>query len=421
MLMIQAIRYLSDQLEENLKVRNNSQAPSDTILAEKLKAHNPNAALIIAKPVDHPTDLEEETLRALAGLHLTDEQPQGKFVGKGFSLEMLALPPCAILKTPNSQLTRQKSDLINQTRDSTELHFGMTWGDFISLPCEEFKAKLKTSLIKEDLTQNKMTILARFRRQLILLSAYATQVLLEREKVINLAEGKFAFKDSIDEWLVARVTDCASEAQSLCAQVLEDNKIRVKSLTIEKGPGETEGMLKVCEQVVKEFYDFCNKANEKDRINSPDQRSMLDLMPNKTKLHQARRMLNEKAAKDLVVRLFKIATSQHYPEKAWYFSSWNPAGFSVDKAKVKCVELARALHDFEEAVSKCKDDSQEYWDLLLDKTHYEQAQANLHKPMFSASKQNAVKLWEEVHDGLVQMVPFCAEVAKTKHSHCEFK
>ncbi len=419
MLLIQAIKYLIDQLESSLKGRMNPNGSSDMQIALRLKAAPSNDGLgPILQAAAPKDDISEELLRQLAALELVEINEE-KFLAKhGIVVENLSLPPASILKKPNSALLRQVVPSIDKGTDDTILHFGITFSQLVTSTKAEFEGRLKTTLAKEDLTFNKMCILARFKRQLLLLSEYATQVLIEREKVFNVSKGAMTFNDSVDVWLKMMINECATEALELCQMVLRDAKVSLGALSIEKGEGETEGMIKICKQVVEEFVTFCQKANEQDHIAKTEQRSMVDLFPNKTQQQQALRAINEEAAQDLVERLVKIATYQHYPKASWYYSAWNPVGFSLATANDKCSELANALHAFEEQAKRYKDETAQYWKDMIDRTHESYNQATHHITRFSLYSQRSTQMWVEAHKKLVALAPFLAKDVVDPHRSC---
>jgi hypothetical protein len=171
---------------------------------------------------------------------------------------------------------------------------------------------------------------------------------------------------------------------------------------------------------VKDFVTFCQSANDLDGIKKHQQNSMVDLFPKKTQTQRALRLINEKAGQDLVERLFKEATYQHYPKAGWYFSHWNPFGFSPSVAEDKRKELAKALHAFEEIAAKYKEETPDYWGGLLQQSDLAFASAKKHGPMISMYVQQSTKLWEEVHDNLLQLTPFDATAASDEHRKCKF-
>lgn len=411
MLLIQAIKYLIDQLESSLKGRMKPDGSSDKQIALKLKAAPSNDGLgPVFQPVSPKDDISEELLQQLIALKLVEKDKEDKVSVKyGIILENLTLPPPSILKKSNSALLRQVVPSIDKETDDTALHFGITFSQLMTSTKAEFEGRLKTTLAKEDLTFNKMCILARFKRQLLLLSEYATQILIAREIAFNASNGELVFRDSVDAWLKMMVSECVTEALELCKMVLNDAKLKVGALVFEKGEGETEGMLKICKQVVDDFVSFCETANHTNNIAKTEQRSMVDLFPNKTQHQQALRAINEEAAQDLVERLVKIATYQHYPKASWYYNDWNPLGFNIITANDKCKELAKALDSFEEQAKKYKEETAQYWKDMLDKTHESFNQATHHVTSFSIYSQRSTQMWIEAHKKLVALAPFQAK------------
>jgi hypothetical protein len=331
------------------------------------------------------------------------------------------LPSTELLKQKNSRLTQQISSAISPDIDALPLHLGVSWGQLMSTTFDEFSSHLSAGMKNEDLTLNKMVILLRFKRQLILLSAFATKVLVEREKVWEKSQGKWPFEDSVDKWLTVMIAECFDEAIKLCKIALDNMKSKLGPLAIEHGAGETEGFLNICNQVVKDFVAFCQSANDLDGIKKYQQNSMIDLLPKKIQSQRALRLINEKAGQDLVERLFKEATYQHYPKAGWYFSHWNPFGFSPSVAEDKRKELAKALHAFEEVAIKHKEETPDYWSGLLQQSDLAFANAKHHAPMLTMYQQQSSALWKEVHDNLLQLTPFEASKASDEHRKCKFE
>lgn len=420
MLLIQAIRYLIDQIDANLMGRLGVNISPEKVLADKFKGPVLPFAPMVMTQTDNAIDIQ--LINQLEALKLVEIDPEHKTIKdlEGIDHTWLGLPSTKVLKQKNPKFMQQTSSAISADIDAMPLHLGVNWGQLMSTTYDEFSSHLSSGMKNEDLTFNKMLILLRFKRQLILLSAFATKVLVEREKVWEKSQGKLSFENSVDKWLMLMIAECFDEGIKLCKIALDNMKSKLGPVAIEHGAGETEGLLNICNQVVKDFVAFCQSANDLDGIKKHQQNSMIDLFPKKTQSQRALRLINEKAAQDLVERLFKEATYQHYPKAGWYFSHWNPFGFSPSVAEDKRKELAKALHAFEEIAAKHKEETPDYWDGLLQQSDQAFASAKKHLPMISMYVQQSTKLWEEVHDNLLQLTPFDATAASDAHRKCKF-
>ncbi len=432
MLLIQAIRYLIVELEVHLKATLQATGISEKALADILKAASVDKKSDEAPVLETPEIIEKSVIEKLAALKLIDVGEDHAITKNegGLKLALLSLPSPAILTDSASVLYQQILPTVDAQVDATQLHFGMTWGRLMTTSVKEFEGKLNTSLLKEELENNKMYILARFKRQLELLCAYSLKMLEEREKVWELSKETFDFGEkTIDEWLVVLVKECIAEAMHLSQKAMDNTKLKItKNVTYENTAGKTEAMLNICKDVVDEFYKFCAEINKAKAINTTMQCSMIDLLPTKRGKYQAIRLVNEKAAHDLVMRQFKLAHSKHYP-KGTFEALINPINifaFNPTVASDKCTDLAKALCAFEEIAKKHKEETAEYWDELFEQTHTACEDSKSHKPpMHSISPsiitptQNSTMLWQMVHSGLHSIAPHTAQITKDKHQSCK--
>ncbi|MBS0287144.1 MAG: hypothetical protein JSR17_07605 [Proteobacteria bacterium] len=420
MFLIQAIRYLIDQIELNIKTRLGSQTSAEKALAEVLKAKEQQPVAL--RPQAQPrVEVDAQLLAKLTELKIVEVAGQQITANPhAIDLAYLGLPPVGQLKEASSRVYQQKPAGVDLDVEAKPLHFGLTWGQLMSTTCAEFHARLTTSLKNDDLTQTKMIILERFKRQLMLLICYAEKVLIEREKAAKAAKDQIPFVDSVDKWLVDMITECFNEAKLLSEQALENAKIKFGKFAIEKGAGETEGVLNTCKEVAEQFLKFCQETDAKVDTKKSAPNAMVDTFPNRPDKKIALRIINEKVAQELVERLFKIASQKYRPQAGWYYSAWNPVGFDPDKARAKNTSLATALHDFEVEDKKHKEEDREYWDEMFKLVHKAHGASLLLTPAFSVYTQQAPQTWEQVHAALHAQVPYPAGAVKEAHRSCKF-
>ncbi|MGD9591509.1 MAG: hypothetical protein AB7V32_03210 [Candidatus Berkiella sp.] len=423
MLLIQALKYLIDQLELHLKERLGATLPSEQVLADKLKiSTQERVAVIRAQPVA-VLEIDEALLSKLKDLKLVEVDQKGVLKdSKGLNVALLKLPPLNCLKVVNSCLYAQQLPLEWTKHDDVLLHFGITWGQLMLTTFEGFKGRLDDSLSKEELTDKKTYILSRFKRQLVLISEYAKKVLAEREKAFHLAKEKLSFDDEVDTWVQSLVMECINEAIELSQHAMSNAKSTVDlkilgSISHESKAGRTEGLLKCCQEVLNEFVAFCQKANEQSKVKNVQPNSMVDLFPSHIQKHIAIRLIHERTAQDLVERLFEIAKDKHYPKRTLNFSAIDPTAFDSALALKKCKQLAIELQSFEDIVRRYKDEDPAYWEDILQQTHRAADNSKHYAPRFSMQIQGTTLMWEQIHQALWGRLPPGA--TKDRHSSCK--
>ena len=176
------------------------------------------------------------------------------------------------------------ADDINLTYLTVASHHGrLTWREFLAgTTLEDFEQLLTNSLKDKDLTDKKLFIMARLRRQLQIWCDSAERSLKAREAELKLEQDE-SYPFLVDNWLFNRVMASLNEAEKLLATVLNSSVVEVSyggvSVSRQARPGNAELTVATCRHVLDSFFGFCHQTNEKLQRIHPPPLPMFDILP----------------------------------------------------------------------------------------------------------------------------------------------
>lgn len=289
-----------------------------------------------------------------------------------------------------------------------------TWGQLMHSPYDELKYHLENDLKSETFTDKKMIILARFKRQVFVLGEKARSSLLAREK-----ESAKPFEDGVDAWLVKMAETAINEAIELITLCQRQESYQFSLLSIKPRAGETEVILSACLDVLKSFSSFCELADQKRKKTKQMYGSMVDVLPSTMTEAKPLTIVNQEIAQYVVHNLFEQGMYSGYGKNGLGvpFSYY---AYDIAIAKEKLRVIQENLLQFDLAVADKAINSEDYWSELLKVPHRLSEAVVAVTPRYTLMQQSYNTLCGGLHTSLrTQASPYAPKTAR-EHMNCPF-
>lgn len=297
----------------------------------------------------------------------------------------------------------------------------LTWGALVNSSEEDFKTHLKNELKNEETTDKKMYILARFMRQLQVLSERAKEDLVVKEKATIKDE------ESVDAHLLSLVQIAIQENLRLSKEVLEDGETSftiaswLPKLTFKSKPCKTEAILLTCQEVLNNFFEFCQSVNIQRKLTSiRTPGSMIDVFPGTMRTNSTLTVIDQRTA-DYVIENLLSEAEYHAHQKLRLRLPKRLASYDEEVGKTKRKTLMPSLLSFNDIAAHYSEDSDIFWEktlsqtddlrnLLLSQTPY--------MAYYFGKSQRSTDFCEQLHTVLVASADTMAPTVARKHKDC---
>ncbi len=300
---------------------------------------------------------------------------------------------------------------------------GLTWGGLMNSTFDDFIAHLKNDLKKEKLIDQKMIILARFKRQLILLCKKTQEVLAAREQAFLAKQDMSKITKSVDESLLTLVKLMVKEALQLTALTLELSATTYQissylpEITSKPKPGKTEALLMTCQETLEIFFAFCQSENAQRQLKTNyEPGSLVDVFPGVMRANAPLTMVDQRICQYVVENVFDEAMTHACTKLSLSYPS-KLKGFSEITAHAKRQRLLESLRSFANASKQ--EDSDVKWDQLLTLPHTMKTEFDPLTPWGSWKPQRTAQLCQDLHTLLQPPSLMESPATGTKHRGCK--
>lgn len=299
----------------------------------------------------------------------------------------------------------------------------LTWGELVSASEEDFKTHLKNELKNEAVTDKKMYILARFKRQLQVLSERAKAALIEKERESTSKQDE----ESVDLHLLGLVKVAIAENLRLAKIVLEDAETTITlaswlpSLSFKSKPCKTEAILLTCEGVLTKYVEFCQAINAQRKLSSiRSLGSMVDVFPSTMQRKNALMLIDQRTS-DYIVENLLTEAEYHAHKQLSLRLPKRLASHNESVGQIKRKTIIPSLIAFNEISQQYAEESEQFWEKTLEETDSLKKLLDTQTPYMAyylGRPQRSTNYCEGLHTILAASAETVAPEVARKHKNC---
>lgn len=356
------------------------------------------------------------------GKELADEKfKEGEKLSTEISKLSLAGPSSS---APQAEIPAPIVESEDKKLDSTRLRIALTkgaftWGQFVSCTKEDFVSLLENGLKADKVEDQKMYVLAWYRRQLLSLCDLAQSDLesIKREETLPF---------DVDKKILGLINDRAKDAQALLEIVLSAAEVKVfpdwvplPEVKVARKPGESEIYVEASLTALTAFHAFCLKQDEVHGKNTSfcQEGAMANALFDKNARSTPSGVTVQDSSNYVIENLFKAELYRAYKHFRVSLPG-NLMGFSADTAghKLGMVgsyldALYKAFERFE--TSKISEDG--LYEEVLQQTDHLKTNLQGQRSLLSWRMQRSEEYCEAMHTAVTSLAP---EVVARNHQSC---